>query len=956
LNDDRRRRIEDLCHEALEQDAAVRASFVATACGNDHALRSEVEALLAHAETADGFLSTPLGALAAGALTDQGGASLVGRSLGTYQIHTRIGSGAMGDVYRARDSELGRDVAIKVLPTAFTSDHERLARFEREARVLASLNHPNIGAIYGVETADSLRGIVLELVEGETLADRLGRGPIPIKEAVEVARQIADALDAAHEKGIIHRDLKPANVKVTPGGLVKVLDFGLAKIATGEALADLKAAPTITIGGTHPGLIVGTAAYMSPEQARGQPVDKRTDIWAFGCVLYQMLTGRSPFDAEDLSATLARVIEREPDWTRLPKETPSSARRVLRRCLTKELRQRMHDIADARIELEGLGGDSSESVGAEDLRKTWTQPWWLALSVLVTGSLLGVAVDRSLHSTGNSSITPIPSRVLRTSIDLPPDAPLALSSDIPSVGYDSPVVAVSPDGGWLAYVANTRSGRILYVRDLASGGGRPLPGTDGATHPFFSPDGQWIGFLTSDHIKKVSRQGGAVISLCEATTPVLAWWVQPNAIYFTEYEYRDLSRVSADGGKPEQVVSQASSFLGLINDVLPDGQTVLATTSGSISRDFGEISRVNLHTRQRKLLIRSGYAARYVSAGFLLFARAGNLMAIRYDIARGDVVGEPVTLASGAAVHSGPAILHAASSANGLAVYAPGGDLLVGKLAWVDRSGTVEYLDVPERMYGVLDLTADGDRLAVHVADVKDYIWIWDLRRSEGRRVANSVPEGWPLWSPDGRKLAGTTSGGLLLHPVEPSGAIGEGAPLQQELASRGSWSPDGNVLAATVSSDLFRVKFVGVGKLLNVPGFDGQYPTFSADGHWLAYNSAQTGTQEVFIRSYPEGKVAGQVSTGGGVEPRWKPSGELFYRKGHLWFSTHVSTTPELRWDPPRQVFDTEFIDTPGMSYDVSRDGRRLLVVKRARPVFPSKINLIVNWFDELKQRAATN
>jgi len=482
---------------------------------------------------------------------------------------------------------------------------------------------------------------------------------------------------------------------------------------------------------------------------------------------------------------------------------------------------------------------------------------------------------------------------------------------------------------------------------------RPLAGTDGAIHPFFSPDGQWIGFLTVDHVKKIPRQGGTVISLCEANTPVLAWWIQSDLIYFTETETYTLSRVAADGAKPEHVLSSPDVKATRFDDVLPDGETALAERNSSIGGDFGDIIHINLRTKETKVLVRSGYAARYVPPGYVMFARAGNLMAVQYDNSRGDIVGDPFTLASGVAMESLFGMLHATSSSTGISAYVPGGDLSVGKLAWIDRRGAVEYLNVPERVYGVVDLAPDGNRLAVQLADIKDYIWIWDFARHEGRRVPSQVTEGWPLWSPDGRRLAGASQvatraeSSILLHDIGPGGAVAAGSTLESKGRFASGWSPMGDVLALTLFP-AFRIEFLGMGKPVNAAGFEGVFPTFSPDGRWLAYESTQTGANEVFIRSFPEGKIVGQVSNeSGSVEPRWKPSGDLYYRNGHRWFSIRVSTNPETRWDPPRLVFDTEFIDTPGMSYDVSRDGQRLLVVKRARPISSSKINLIVNWFD---------
>ena len=874
-----------------------------------------------------------------------------GSQLGPYTLISAVGAGGMGEVYRARDSKLQRDVALKILPEQFVADPDRLARFRREAQALAALSHSNIAVIFDFQELLNSPFLVMEYVDGETLAQRLESGRIPIDDSLEVAKQIAEALSAAHEKGVVHRDLKPANVKITPEGKVKVLDFGLAKIFSEEtSLSGLSQSPTIVSAASVAGTILGTAPYMSPEQARGKAVDKRTDVWAFGAVLYEMLTGRRAFEGEAATEVLGAIMHREPDWSLLPPDTPANVRRVLRRCLTKDLRQRLHDIADARVEIEAQEPDPANATAHEApvSQRSWRQYWWLAASGIAAGLILGVTFSRWSQPSANATSTDARPSLLRATIDLPADAPLALATDVPGFGYNSPLVAVSPDGAWLTYVAQTARGRMLYVRDMSSGDVRELRGTEGAIHAFFSPDGQWIGFLTIDHVMKIPRQGGTVISICEANTPALAWWAPTGFIYFTETETYTLSRAPADGGKPERLLTSPDVMMTRFNDVLPDGETVLAEDSKGIGGDYGGIYLVDIRTRQTKLLIRPGYAARFVPPGYLLFARAGNLMAVRLDLSRGEVVGEPATVAAGVAMESLFGMLHAGASA-GLAAFVPGGDLSLGKLAWIDRRGSVEYLNAPERVYGVVDLAPGDARLAVHVADVNDYIWIWDILRQEGRRVVNQTAEGFPRWSRDGRRLAGRTAAraGTLsgfVHDVEPSGAVSEGRVLENVAGRVASWSPQGDVLAIGLSVPN-RIQFVSPGKQLDVPGFEATFADFSPDGRWLVYQSAQTGTAEIFVRSYPEGKVVGQVSTGGGLEPRWRSSGEVFYRNGGRWFSTRVSTDPQPRWDPPRLAFDTEFIDTPGLSYDISRDGQRLLVVKRAQPVSQSKIGVVVNW-----------
>jgi len=893
---------------------------------------------------------------------------MIGSTISHYTILEKLGEGGMGVVYKAHDTKLDRTVALKFLPAHLASSEQDKARFVQEAKAAAALNHPNVCSIIDIQQNDGQMFIVMEFVDGQTLREK--QGTVSFKQAIDIGIQIADGLAAAHEKGIVHRDIKPENIMIRKDGIAQIMDFGLAKLrASGSKISRL----------TKEGSTVGTAGYMSPEQVQGLDTDHRSDIFSYGVLLYELLTGQLPFKGVHETALAYEIVNVDPPpLSSVKPDIDPNLDAIVLECLEKDVNERAQGIKQISVDLKRYKRESSRqrvsrvtaarpaikatqsreasdvtvpgSVGVSLFDRTGVQ-WLFVVAGLIAGVLIGAGIMRWAVPQPNVSLhTDAP--ILRATINLPIEAPLALGSDIPTVGYNSPVVALSPDGAWLSYVAKTASGQMLYIRDMSSGDLRPLSGTEDATHPFFSPDGQWIGFLTVDHVKKVAREGGTVISLCEATTPVLAWWIQPNLIYFTEVETSILSRVSADGGKPEKVLSTADAKVKRLIDVLPDGQTVLADRSGSIGGDFGDIVRFNLHTLETKLLVRSGYGARYVPPGYVLFARAGSLMAVRFDLDRRETVGEPVAIASGVTMESLFGMLHASSSSNGIVAYPPGADLSVGKLAWIDRGGTVEYIDVPERVYGVVDLAPAGNRLAVHVGDVKDYIWIWDFARREGRRIANQSPEGFPLWSPDGRRLAGATAETpyrVILHNIERSGAIGEGQTIER-IGRPASWSQQGDLLALSLFAPR-RIEFLGVSKPVNAPGLDGFFPAFSPDGRWLAFNSTQTGANEVFIRSYPEGKVIGQVSSGGGMEPRWKPSGELFYRNGHRWFSTHVSTNPEPRWDPPRLVFDTDFIDTPGISYDVSKDGQRLLVVKRTRQVSQSRIEILANWFEILER-----
>ncbi|HUF65508.1 MAG TPA: hypothetical protein VMM17_05975, partial [Gemmatimonadaceae bacterium] len=571
-------------------------------------------------------------------------------------------------------------------------------------------------------------------------------------------------------------------------------------------------------------------------------------------------------------------------------------------------------------------------------------------TALLAGGLVGAGIAR-YGATGNRlSSTPTSSR---TEITLSPGAELALATRIPVIGYNSPIVALSADGAWLAYIAQTPTGTQIQLRDMWTGEVSAVPGTDGANFAFFSPDAEWIGFLTDTHLRKVARAGGTVLTLAEARNAARAWWRDPDMIYFTAPQATTLFRVSATGGSAELVLSSADAGVRQISDVLPDGRLVLAEAHGGISGDFNEVVLVDVRTLQSSPIVRPGYAAQYVASGHVVFARAGSVMAVRFDPDRRMVAGEAVTLTRGAAMESLFGILHVSSSDNGLLAYVPGGDMSVGRLAWVERDGSVQDLPTPERIYGTVDLSPDDQFLAVHVADIKDYVWLWDFSRAEGRRITHPAAEGYPSWSPDGQRLAASTmdSAGLrpVIHTIHDGGRATRGTDLTPARGAVTSWSPDGQFVAVDQRPSSFIIHdTTGVA---DGARYEGMYPMFSPDGQWVVYNSVQAGGYELFLRSYPEGHEAGQISHGGGIEPRWAPSGELFYRNGSTWYSTQVSLNGTPHWAPPQRLFETHFIDTPGHSYDVSRDGRRIIIVRRAAPVEQTRLQIITNWTARLEQ-----
>ncbi len=660
----------------------------------------------------------------------------------------------MGEVYRARDTNLGRDVALKVLPDTFALDPERLARFRREAQVLAALNHPHIASIYGLEESQGARALVLELVDGVTLADRLVGGALPLDEAWPIARQIAEALEAAHDHGIIHRDLKPANVKVRADGTVKVLDFGLAKVFDPTTTtSDSSQSPTLTSpAATRIGIIMGTAAYMSPEQARGKVVDRRADVWAFGCVVYEMLVGRRAFGGDDISETIARVIEREPDWNAMVAVAPRSVVRVVQRCLQKDPQNRTRDLGDVRLELRDAVAEPGQAPVATESFALGRRGIIALAAMLTVGVALGVLGARWVSAP--PAVASSGPR-LSTEINLPGDASLALDAEAANVGYDSTLLDISPDGRTLVYVGSSNGSVRLFTRQLDSFDVQPLAGTEGALHPFFSPDGRSVGFLTNDKVKTYSFTTGTTSTLCDVDIGVIGTWTNDDQLFFAPDEGRRLFRVNARGGAPVMVADRREGFR--YGRVTPDGKAVLGIyRRGGIGADFAQIQLVDLATKETKTLTTDGYDARLTSNGYLIFGRSGRVFAAKFDAER-QAVGEPVPVASDVRMHSLYPHLQLAVSATGVLVYAPGGDVGVAAPAWVSRQGQTEFLPIEPRVYGMFDLSDDGRLLAIQVSENMDYILIYDIEHNASRRLPAADSAGWPKWSPGGDALAYTS-------------------------------------------------------------------------------------------------------------------------------------------------------------------------------------------------------
>jgi eukaryotic-like serine/threonine-protein kinase len=946
----RRRRIEAVCDAALDREAGERAAFVSAACGDDDELRQEVEALLAHAQTAEGFLAAPMGAVAAHVLGEATGALLVGQQVGSYQILSRLGAGGMGEVYRARDPKLRRDVAIKILPRVFTSDPERLARFEREARMLAAVNHPHIGAIYGVEEADGLRALVLELVEGETLAKRLQRGSMPVAEALTMARQIADALDAAHEKGIVHRDLKPANIKITPDGTVKVLDFGLAKAIRPDGLdGEASNAPTMTIGDTREGVIVGTVAYMSPEQARGQTVDKRSDIWAFGCVVYEMLTGQPTFAGETISDTIAAILEHEPDWRALPATTPTNGGRLLQRCLEKDPKRRLRDIGDARVELDDAMASPRHFTELRKALPAWI--WGVASALVVLGLGLGWTIAHLRQPDAEI-------RTLRLTVDPP-----AGTEFRPDSG-----AAISPDGRLLAFVTGSPGGVKLWIRPLNSLAARELPGTDAAGFPFWSPDSRSLGFFAAGKLKRVEVGGGLPTVICDVGEGRGGAWNEDGVILFNAVNDGPLLRVSASGGMPVPFTTidpaqQENSHR--FPQFLPGGRQFLYFVRSENSGVYlGSLDRPHEKFRLLNSLTNAVFAADgNQQSGHLFWARDGALMAQPFDPQKKLLMGEAITVAEagGDTATSG---LAAVSVSNDGTLFYGGAETGRYQLTWYGRDGDpLGILGQPEHYRG-LRISPDGKRLAL---SRDGEVWQMELARGVSTRVTFSGRgANGAVWSPDSQRIAYTQGAPPNVFSANANGTGTEERLIEtRDTLVMEDWSPNGkfllylllsNDISSRAQPDLW-VSPMATGHkpapFLTTPFREGP-GQFSPDGKWIAYTSDESGRNEVYVQGFPASGSKWQVSSKGGDWVRWRKDGEeLFYVAPDRTVMSVVllPASSFLEFGTPSGLFalPATFDVNNAYPYDVMPDGQRFLALTPATDAEQPPMTVIVNWRAEL-------
>jgi protein kinase-like protein/WD40 repeat protein len=933
-------------------------------------------------------------------------ALVAGTRLGPYEILSAIGTGGMGEVYRARDTRLKRDVALKILPESFSNDPERLARFQREAEVLASLNHPNIAQIYGIEESNGTGALVMELVEGETLAERIARGLIPLDEALPIAKQIAEALEAAHEQGIIHRDLKPANIKVRSDGTVKVLDFGLAKltesVGNGQTVGGASLSPTITSPAmmTGVGVLLGTAAYMAPEQARGKAIDKRADIWAFGCVLFEMLTGKRAFAGEDVTDTLAAVVKSEPEWAALPDAVSPTLRVYLRRCLYKDSKKRVHDIGDVRLALEGafepvlsnVGGPHTsaqtlvEAAVSAARRETARFMRRRLAAVGAASFVIGVAVAGAILLWATRAAPP---GVLRTEVTTSGATVLNI------LGTDRDL-AITPDGSRIVY----RGTGQLLVRALDQLGSRVLSGLEAPRGPFVSPDGQWVGFFDGAFLlKKVAMSGGPPVSIgqIDGVERGATWGPDGTIVYATANPATGLQRVSAAGGDPT-VLTKPDRERGegdhLWPEFLPGGQAVLFTiTAATGGLDNAQIAVLDFVTGKSKVVVRGGHHAHYLATGHLVYGAGGTLRAVAFDRSRLEVSGTPVPVIDHV-VTAATGAVDMAIAANGTMVYVPGDARPTARsLVWVDRLGREEPVSAPRRAFQYPRISPDGTRVALDVRDEDLDIWIWDFASLTFTRLTfDPGGDEYPVWMPDSRRVifgSGPPNAQNLYWKAADGTGSAERLTQSPSDQDAQSVSPDGKLLvfretgasAPTRSIDLMLLTLpvapassrpsasrdgspLGV-KPLTHTVYAESTAEISPGGQWLAYESNESGREEIYIRPFPEvDSGRWQVSTGGGRTPVWSRNGEeLFYVSTEdALMGVRVNAGSPWHSTTPARVFQGKYFyggpgTGTGRTYDIAPDGRRFLMIKEdaTNEAAPQNLVLVQHFDEELKRLVPT-
>ncbi len=892
-----------------------------------------------------------------------------GRRLGPYELLTAIGAGGMGEVYKARDTRLDRTVAIKVLPTHLADRSELRERFEREAKTIASLNHPHICTLHDVGHQDEIDFLVMEYVEGETLAQRLVKGSLPIQHVLQYAIEISDALDKAHRKGITHRDLKPGNVMLSKSG-TKLLDFGLAKLKqeVAPSIPDSQL-PTLQGNITSEGTILGTLQYMAPEQVEGKQneIDARTDIFAFGAVVYEMATGRKAFEGKTSASVMAKILEAEPpSMASLQPMTPPALDRVVRKCLAKEPEKRWQAASDVCDELKWVADTGSQASLAPAAAPKGMRPSGRLGIIAGAGALLLVAAIASLAAWNRKSSAP-PQPVGRYVITVPSTQELTVLN-----GSGSHLLAISPDGKYIAYTAIQNGAEGLYLRSSDNLEPRLVSSPDEARvdEPFFSPDGHWLGYVSSEgKIKKVSVDGGQPIVVCDVDardTIGVTWGSRGNFIFG---RYADgLWQLPESGGTPKQLTSPASGPLNqLWPTFLPGSNAVLFTADSGTSP---QIAVLSLDTGKVRNLI-GGTDPTYSPSGHLLFTQAGALMAVPFDLQRLEIAGNPVPVVDGLLVHGSSNSISSSTdyslSSNGTLVYVPGSSRNAPvHLEWVTRDGAELPLPAAPHVYVLPKISPDGKRIAIGITEKDAQLYIYDIARDTLNRFtfqgSNNLGS---LWTPDGKRIAyisnSTGPRNIFWQLADGTGGL-ERLNTSPQLSIPGSWSPDGKVLAYAIIDPHMGYDIWTLTpsdhktQIFLQTKFNESAPQFSPDGHWLAYSSDESGHSEIYVVPYPGPGGKWQISSDGGREPLWNRNGrELFFRNGNKMMAAPIDTQHAFSAGTPKTLFQGQYVtlsnSTP--NYDVTADGQKFLMLKTTAP--PAQINVVVNWFEELKQKVPT-
>ena len=870
---------------------------------------------------------------------------MIGKTLAHYEITAAIGKGGMGEVYQATDTKLGRSVAIKVLPEEFASDTDRVARFEREAKLLASLNHPNIAAIYGLEESEGTRFLVLELVDGQTLSERLVRGRLLVQESLELAFQIAEALDAAHEKGIIHRDLKPANIKVTPDGKVKVLDFGLAKAYAGTSVGDETVLETLAEDAENGrGVLLGTPAYMSPEQARRQPADHRSDVWAFGCVLYELLDGRTLFKGNTLSDTIAAVLDRELDFGKLPRINPG-LRRLLKRCLEKNPKRRWQAIGDVGLEIEEILAHP-EGTSAQPLPQRRLLPYAATIALAIVAGAVGTWYLKPLPPPESRPVT-------RFHYELPEEQAFG-------AGTEFPLITISPDGTRIAYVANSQ----LHLWDQNSGVVTPIAGTtgDNPQDPFFSPDGQWIAYFAraTSELKKISVGGGTPVLLSEVSRYLMGSWINVDAIVYGDRN--GILKVPASGGTPELLIPAVSGELLALPQMLPDGEAVLFAVLRIGSGQFNTVVQ-SVGSSERTVLIEDGIDVRYLPTGHLVYGVGSDLLAVPFDVDDRELRGSPVPVMSGVFTNYS---LNATFSAAGTLAYLPGGSLGEGSsVRWVSRDGEITTLPTGSRRHRFAVSSRDGSRVAALVDGQGGVdIWLYDVESGTPVQLTNKDrPIRGLAWSADGERIAYSIDEQIYWQKADGSESPRLLWEHEQPLASM-NWSADGRFLAFDTIGDTGTIWVFSLDDATATPFVETNSqkvggPSFSPDGRWISYVRRGNDGPELWVAPFPGPGAARLVYTANGAQGGWNTwsrDGKQLYFRGagpdfYQMMAVPIETEPDFTRGEPQTLFELP-VDFAVYGFDPARERFLIISGETGNLANPPRINVVQNWFQELKEK----